>query len=587
MTRSLIHGLAIVGILFQSSSFAQGPVGPGAVPAPGGQVPGLPTGAPRPGLPPRDTAAQRPQTGTARIRGRVVAAAGNTPLRRAQITLTAADNPQLRRSTTTDADGRYEIGELPAGRYQVAVTKAGYVSLQYGQRRAFEPGTPINLRDGETMSSVDLSLPKGAVIAVRLTDEFGEPIAGQMVQVQRFQWSEDGRRRLIGTGSGGPFAGTDDRGEVRVYGLMPGEYVIEARRGLTAGAPGAGSDAAEGFANTFYPGTLSAVDAQAISVSIGQELNIQFALSASRLSWIRGTAADSQGRPAVGAAITLMTPSGCGGFSSSPAGQVGADGTFTVTGVAPGEHYLQFRLRAGVETESASLPVTVTGGDINGLVAALGSGATVTGRVVYEGTPPPAGQQGWPQQLRVNAREVCQSALAPGMTGGDVDPDGNFRITGVTGRLFFTVPGLPPTWMIKSVTLDGQDITDRPLDLAGRRTMSDVRVTLTDKIAQISGYVTDARGQNLSDYVVVVQPADQQEPVVANRLVKAARPDTNGRFEVRGLRPGRYLATALESMEQNRQYSPEFQKQLRRGAREFTVREGETMSLDLRLTAGL
>ena len=45
---------------------------------------------------------------------------------------------------------------------------------------------------------------------------------------------------------------------------------------------------------------------------------------------------------------------------------------------------------------------------------------------------------------------------------------------------------------------------------------------------------------------------------------------------VRGLRPGRYLATAIESLEQNRHYSPEFQKELRRGAREFTVREGET-----------
>ena len=115
------------------------------------------------------------------------------------------------------------------------------------------------MRDGETVSSIDFALPKGAVIAVRLTDEFGEPVAGQQVQVQRFQWGEDGQRRLTGAGSGGAaFSGTDDRGEIRIFGLMPGEYVIEARRGLTGGGPGAGSDTAEGFANTFYPGTLSA-----------------------------------------------------------------------------------------------------------------------------------------------------------------------------------------------------------------------------------------------------------------------------------------------------------------------------------------
>jgi len=114
-----------------------------------------------------------------------------------------------------------------------------------------------------------------------------------------------------------------------------------------------------------------------------------------------------------------------------------------------------------------------------------------------------------------------------------------------------------------------------------------VRITLTDKLSNVNGRVSDAKGQNLAEYVVVIQPADQKEAIVTARLVKAARPDTNGRFEVRGLRPGRYLATAIESMEQNRHYSPEFQKELRRGAREFTIREGETLTLDLRLTSGL
>jgi hypothetical protein len=69
--------------------------------------------------------------------------------------------------------------------------------------------------------------------------------------------------------------------------------------------------------------------------------------------------------------------------------------------------------------------------------------------------------------------------------------------------------------------------------------------------------------------------------------VRTARPDTNGRFETRGMRPGRYLATAVETIEQGRQFAPEFQEQLRRGAREFSVREGESVALDLTLTQGL
>jgi hypothetical protein len=53
------------------------------------------------------------------------------------------------------------------------------------------------------------------------------------------------------------------------------------------------------------------------------------------------------------------------------------------------------------------------------------------------------------------------------------------------------------------------------------------------------------------------------------------------------MRPGRYLATAIDSLEQGRQFAPEFQEQLRRGGREFSVREGESVTLDLELTPGL
>jgi hypothetical protein len=75
------------------------------------------------------------------------------------------DGRQLRRVTTTDAEGRYEFLELPAGRFSVSVTKAGYVPLQYGQRRPFEAGTPVNVADGETVERIDFSLPRGSVIA--------------------------------------------------------------------------------------------------------------------------------------------------------------------------------------------------------------------------------------------------------------------------------------------------------------------------------------------------------------------------------------------------------------------------------------
>ena len=177
--------------------------------------PGTPTGAPAPGMPPPRDNRGAAQSGTASLRGRVVGAQTGMPLRRAQVTVVAPES-QMRRVATTDGEGRYEFRELPAGRFSVSAIKAGYVSLQYGQRRPFEAGTPVTVADGEMVERIDFSLPTGSVITVRVTDDFGEPVAGAQVQVQRFQYGPDGQRRLTTAGGPGFFpSATDDRGEFR------------------------------------------------------------------------------------------------------------------------------------------------------------------------------------------------------------------------------------------------------------------------------------------------------------------------------------------------------------------------------------
>src|SRR5687768_8373908 len=104
--------VAVVSLLFSSLTFGQG----AAVPGPRQPTATVPGGTARPGLPPRDIA--RPQTGTARLRGRVVSLESGTPLRRAQVSIAGAEG-QLRRLTTTDGEGRYDFVELPGGRFSM------------------------------------------------------------------------------------------------------------------------------------------------------------------------------------------------------------------------------------------------------------------------------------------------------------------------------------------------------------------------------------------------------------------------------------------------------------------------------------
>lgn len=391
----------------------------------------------------------------------------------------------------------------------------------------------------------------------------------------------------------GFMSSTDDRGEIRVYGLSAGEYVVSAsvrNNGLPRAANQ--SDADDGFSPTFYPGTINAAEAQAVSLAAGEERSVQFSMVAARMARISGTVMTSDGRPAAGAQLIVVTRQGGGGRSSSGGGPVAADGSFTISGVAPGDHSIEVRSRGregGSDGEFASLPVAVSGSDITGLRIVTGKAATISGRVVFEGTSKRDGGPGRMRVFMMPSEPMTPPMFVAGRdaaSNGTVDENGNFQLAAASGRAFLTM-ATPPQWVIKSVTLDGNDVTDQPIELTGRQSISGIVIRLTDKLTQISGRVSDGRGQVLRDYVVVIQPADAKEPTVASRLIRTARPDTSGRFEIRGMRPGRYVATAIEVLEQGRQNAPEFQQQLRGSGHEFSVREGETVALDLKLTPDL
>ena len=201
---------------------------PAAAQVQGGTAPGVPIRPPQPTPTPRDQAAA-PATGTAKIRGVVLASDDGRPLRRATVRVTA---PELRepRSVETDFSGRYEITDLPAGRFTVTASKAGFVAISHGQTRPNEMGRPVEVRDGQVVERINLALPRGAAITGRVVDEYGEPVAGAAVQPMQMRYV-NGRLEPTMAGNGGVIGAmfqTPDTGEFRVWGLSPGEYLIQA-----------------------------------------------------------------------------------------------------------------------------------------------------------------------------------------------------------------------------------------------------------------------------------------------------------------------------------------------------------------------
>lgn len=457
---------------------------------------------------PRDTRPAEP-VGTASISGIVTAADSGQPARKARVTLSG---PEVRgRSVTTDESGRFAFSALPAGRYTVSASKAGHVSVTYGQRRPGRPGTAIQLADGQKMQ-VQLQIPRGGVITGTVLDEHGEAVPGTPVRVLRYV-IQSGVRTLQMSGNGA----TDDRGVYRIYGLQPGEYVVAAlprnpsapaqalRAELTAlqarieavarddaaAAREMAARAAEiqmrdalqdeatsGYAPVYYPGTT--VPSSAASVIVGaseEKMGIDFGLQLVPIARVEGVVVTSTGQAAQNIQVTLVNVGqdvpGLGTSSARP----DRDGRFTISNVAPGQYMLVARATMGGAARGATRLDTAAP-----LEAVR---AQVEAR---RGGGPDAVRLWAMQDVSVDGRNLSNLVLTlqPGMN--------------ISGRLVFEGTSPPPA------------------DLTRLR---------------VSASAVAAPG-----------PGRQLASTVAGRV------DTNGRFTITGVVPGRYRITASGSSQE-------------------------------------
>ena len=377
---------------------------------------------------------------------------------------------------------------------------------------------------------------------------------------------------------------TNDLGEFRLYSLMPGTYVVSATPADTMmmmpgpAAPASLSAPDDGHGITYFPGTINVDEAQTISVGLADVANASFALVPQRMTRISGIVRNSQGKP-FAANLSLRTQSG-GGMSMRRPGDVRArtDGSAPRTcrrASTPSKSLL-----APGEDESASVPITAGGQDITDLIITTTPGATISGQVTFEG----AGSAD--TTLRVSASSPDPGGPDPcGFTttrrAWSTTREG-FRFEGCTGRAMFNVfPVAPmsgaPRWFVKSVTFNGENITDVPLDVSAVTDGSTLEIVMTDKQTTLSGTVRDGRGLPVVDYTVAIFPDQLREGAMPGRYTRVVRPDQQGRFETRGLPPGNYLAAAVESLEQGSHWDPAFRKQIEPAATRFRLTEGQTV----------
>jgi hypothetical protein len=544
-----------------------------------------PPQTPRPGAPPVPNAVrdnQPEKVGTAVLAGRVVSAETGKPLRRALVRASSSETPQGR-SVSTDADGHWQLKSLPAGSYRVSVSKGGFVDVSYGQKRPFEAGKTLDLSEGQAIDKVDVSLPRAGVITGQVVDEFGESVTGARVTAMRYRYI-GGQRRLFAMG---PADTTDDTGQYRLHGLSPGEYFVSASMSgvLMFGQ----SDDRVGYAPTFYPGTAVQAEAQRVSVTLGQETQqINVSMARTRIANISGRAVSANGKP-IFRGMLMLASLGTGGATPTMMGtSLKPDGTFLFSNITPGEYRVQVQhspnsdetiMSSQTATEFGSASVTITDRDVTDLVVVTSPGARASGRVMFEGDARPPIP---PQALNVAAIPVEFSQM---LSGGAVRlrEDWTFEALGLSDRRRFRVNNPPPGWYLKSVTYQGSDITDTGLEFKEGQNVSGLEIMLTQHATELSGDVQDSRGRALTDYVVVAFSSDNSKWGYQSRFVRAARPNQEGRFSIKGLPSDDYVIVALDYLEPGEESDPEQLDKWKMIGTRIGVAEGNTKVLTLKL----
>jgi protocatechuate 3,4-dioxygenase beta subunit len=543
-----------------------------ALPPPGPQ---LTSGGP----PPQSPLPPQRLGGTAAIEGRVVNANG-LPIRRARVQIVSGEQLFTPYLTSTDDDGRYEFRGLKPGNYFINAGSLGDRPAPFSAVPGSELGDKIAIEAGETRSHVDIFLPHRGVISGRILDEYGDPMANANVRLDLVLLSR-GRRRVVPAPSV-TTRNTDDRGRYRLFGLAPGKYIVAAVVGESV--PGWQTADWPGYALTYFPGTPTPAEAQAVELAAGQQaLNVEFSLVHGRLARISGLATLSDGSPLQGI-VALMQSAGSGAIATPPVHvQTNADGSFVFERIPPGEYVVQSSTRRSTvssEGEFAAQFVTVDGTDLTGLAVHLSAGSTIEGKVTFDGGDPPEDPDFHISPVPADPDLASLVDNAPARA--DIHDDWTFEISGVNGPRRLQLTQAPEGWALKAIRVGGIDATDTvfPFGTADQ-SLRDVEVMLTKRLTALT--VTQ-KGPPRPYIRFVAFATDAARRYPGSRYMAIGVPAGGGEATLKGLPPGEYYVAALgmETLTVSTAFDEgEFLESLVAGATRITLTEGESRSVSV------
>lgn len=555
----------------------------GARPRIPGQGASTGTAAPQP--PPRDTSAPSPPGGVGTIVGRVTSAATGTGVRGAVVTAyPVGGGDRVPMSARVGEEGRYRIEGVPAGIYGLYARHPEYLLQGLGQTTPRTPERRVLMTAGLVAGPMDFPLLRGAAISGRVLDELGAPVERIRVRASKLRRFASEWRLM----DAGETTETDDRGEYRLFGLAPGEYVIGADPVRQVSLVAADGEQARGFVTTWAPSTLTPADAQRVRLEPGGEGHADVQLVFAPVGSIAGRVVNSSGQPVTAGSVRLRAR---GAITGIEAGQtwLGGDGSFRLPSVPPGRYTLVVEPIVATTTASdrQGTPVTEVGiadvdvasDPLSDLVVRTDPGASLRGRLIIDGDA---------ALLAGRSVFVVASLIDPhtpvrGVERARVRDDLSFELRGIRGPVLLRIAGVPDGWWTRAVRIAGADGTDG-VDPGGAASVDRVELVVSTRPTGVRGRVMRATGA-LADAVVLLFTRDErrwQQSMTAAGIM-LVRPDEDGTFRTATVRPGPYYAIALDATEVKSDDlgDPDYLRELAVRATPIDVAEGQLPEMAL------
>ena len=259
-----------------------------------------------------------------------------------------------------------------------------------------------------------------------------------------------------------------------------------ASAGPTASAP------KSGYAPTYYPGTPNVAEAQRITLAAGQESSERRLRARRRCGWQASRASSSAPTASRSRARMVSAVPANREFGGLLGTEHGAQRPRTAASRSTacrrattrcrrgrsrcitstqGDNVMVFRATAmagGGDSESGSTPLASPAKTCRASSLTTSKGGTATGALAFDG-PRPASLT----SIRADVdggrqRRPDRSAAAP----PSAKEDGTFELKGLTGPRLIRVGNAPPGWTLKSVKLNGTDITDTGAEFKAGETTS-------------------------------------------------------------------------------------------------------------------